>query len=191
MATRQSTKATDQLRQEHEAIRQMLRVLDAACHRLDRGDDIDPGDFERILEFFRAFSDRCHHAKEEEMLFPALERAGVPREGGPIGVMLHEHEQGRQFLRAMAHGVAGLRAGDAGASEQLIAAARGYIQMLEQHIRKENEVLFPIAEDRFSGEQQDDLAEQFDRFEGDRMGHGRHEELHRVMDELRAKYIRE
>jgi hypothetical protein len=51
--------------------------------------------------FFRNFADRCHHSKEEDELFPKMVEHGIPKEGGPIGVMLMEHDQGRAFVRGM------------------------------------------------------------------------------------------
>ncbi len=58
------------------------------------------------------FADQCHHGKEEDLLFPAMEAAGIPRESGPIGVMLEEHNIGRQYVRGMAEAVSGYRAGE-------------------------------------------------------------------------------
>ena len=58
-----------------------------------------------LQEFFRLFADQCHHGKEEELLFPLLEQKGIPRTGGPIGVTLHEHEEGRALVRQMGDAV--------------------------------------------------------------------------------------
>ncbi len=93
--------ATQILRQEHRVIEQALAVLAwygqplAARARSER----EAG--AALLEFFVEFADGCHHAKEEGTLFPRLERGGILKAGGPIGVMLYEHEHGRQLIRAM------------------------------------------------------------------------------------------
>jgi hemerythrin-like domain-containing protein len=63
---------------------------------------VRPDLFRQGVDFVRNFADRCHHAKEEENLFPRMEARGVPRDGGPIGVMLFEHEEGRAYVRAIA-----------------------------------------------------------------------------------------
>jgi len=70
------------------------------------------------------------------VLFPAMIKAGAPSEGGPIDLMLEEHAEGRALVRAMGEGVP---AGQAG-------AARRYVELLRQHIEKENDVLFPLAD---------------------------------------------
>ena len=73
----------------------MLKILDKVCARLESKEKVDPEHLEPIVEFFRVFADKCHHGKEEDLLFPEMEKAGVPKEMGPIGVMLAEHQQGR------------------------------------------------------------------------------------------------
>ena len=190
MDTQTQTGLTEQLRNEHEAIRVMLRVVDSMCHQLDRGTPVDVGDLDRVIEFFKVFSDRCHHAKEEEYLFVALEQAGVPREHGPIGVMLHDHEEGRRCIRGMAEGIAKYRAGEEGAEAAIVANGRAYVQLLSQHIEKENQVLFPLAERVLPRQKKQELLRQFDRLEEERIGHGRHEQFHRTLDELAGKYLR-
>ena len=86
--------ATNTLRDEHKAILKMLDVSEEVARRIKNGAAVAPETFSGLLEFFRTFADRCHHGKEEDCLFPLLEQKGLPREGGPIGVMLHEHGQG-------------------------------------------------------------------------------------------------
>ena len=79
-------KPTEELKAEHKGILRMLRILDAVCERLDRGQEVDPKDLDDIVEFIRVFADKCHHGKEEDLLFPAMEReAGLSRQRGPLG----------------------------------------------------------------------------------------------------------
>lgn len=86
---------TEQLKDEHSGIKSMLDILAKVCDRLESGERVDQRHLDKILEFLNVFVDKSHHAKEEDILFPAMERAGIPREGGPIGVMFAEHRLGR------------------------------------------------------------------------------------------------
>jgi hemerythrin-like domain-containing protein len=90
--------ATDDLRTDHRAIERMLAILETAAQRIDQGVRVPPDVFRQGVDFVRNFADRCHHAKEEENLFPRMEARGVPRDGGPIGVMLFEHDEGRAYI---------------------------------------------------------------------------------------------
>jgi len=177
-------KASDILRNEHRAVERVLKVLRRGADRLDAGEQVSPDVFEDSLDFLRNFADRCHHGKEETALFPALEKAGVPVEHGPIGVMLAEHEEGRGYIRAMADALEGYRRGDPGARRALAENARAYADLLAQHIQKEDNVLFHMADRALPQAEQDRLIAQFDRIEEERMGSGVHERYHQMLDRL-------
>ncbi len=176
--------ATQILRQEHDAILKMLDVADRVAEQLDNGATIDPRTLNGLLEFFTLFADKCHHGKEEELLFPLMEEKGIPREGGPIGVMLHEHDLGRAFVRLMRDQCKTYADGDTAAGPRWAEAARGYTALLRQHIQKENDILFVMAENALSDEEQARLAEEFERVETEKMGEGTHERLHALMEQL-------
>jgi hemerythrin-like domain-containing protein len=69
-------------------ILKVLDCFDLALQQARAGGTASREVFEPFLEFFRGFADKCHHCKEEDRLFPCMEARGIPREGGPIGVML-------------------------------------------------------------------------------------------------------
>ena len=128
--------ATDILRDEHCVILDWLGRLEVAAARLESGETLPEAQWIGLLDWFRAFADQRHHAKEENTLFPAIIAAGLPACGGPIDVMLEEHAEGRSLVAAMAEGRAAARA----------ATARRYVRLLREHIAKENEILFPLAD---------------------------------------------
>jgi hemerythrin-like domain-containing protein len=134
----------DVLMSEHRTIE---RVLAAVETRLaDSAGGAFPYEFmTQALGFFRNFADGCHHAKEEELLFPRLEERGIPRENGPIGCMLKEHVQGRNYLAVVRANLEAARDGSPEAVTAVCSAATGYIGMLRRHIYKEDNVLFQMA----------------------------------------------
>ncbi|MDI9481457.1 MAG: hemerythrin domain-containing protein [Syntrophomonadaceae bacterium] len=178
--------ATQQLREEHSAVLLMLQVLERLIDRLQEGDRTAEEDLAPIIDFLKGFVDRCHHGKEEEWLFPALEAVGIPRQNGPIGVMLEEHEAGRSLIQEMVQTLDQLEAGEM--KTQLRQAALNYIHLLRSHIRKENEVLFNMADQRLTPEEQAHLYEEFEQLELERMGVGQHEEYHELLHRLMQKY---
>jgi len=150
----------DVLIEEHRVIEGVLAALERHIAALDQ----EPFPYEFLseaIDFFRSFADGCHHAKEEELLFPLLEQRGVPREHGPIGCMLKEHVQGRGYVGAMRAQLDDARAGSAEARAALRAAALNYIEMLRQHIYKEDNILFQMAIRALSPEDEATLCRQF------------------------------
>ena len=142
--------ATSRLREEHEHI---LEVADAVATLVSAADagrwDVEA--FADCVTFIRLFADACHHGKEEDLLFPELEAAGLPRHQGPIAVMLHEHQQGRALARHMAAALEGAGTGDAQARATLRNAAMGYVNLIRGHIQKEDHVLFEMADQAVQG----------------------------------------
>lgn len=143
------------LMSEHRIIERVLDALEAAAEG-----DLPAPFYERALDFLQKFADACHHGKEEERLFPALEERGVPREGGPIGVMCHEHVVGRGHIQRMREY---LRLGkfDAVRRESL-----EYVALLRQHIQKEDQVLFVMARSVLGDDDIRRLAREFDEVDG-------------------------
>ncbi len=167
-------KATEILMEEHHVIERVLAAMEVAVQRLEAA-QLRPGFFVDAAEFIKGFADGCHHKKEEGVLFPAMLAHGVRDQGGPIGVMMAEHNQGRTFTIAMRKAAEALEAGDGSARAGVVQNAQGYIALLRQHIVKENTVLFPMADRVIPPTSQDQLAEDFERVEHEETGAGVHE----------------
>ena len=184
-------KPTEELMKEHEAIKLMIRIMGSVSDRLESGKKVDSKHLESILEFIQIFADKCHHAKEEDLLFPAMEKVGIPREGGPVGVMLHEHDEGRQYVKAMGEGITQYAKGDLRAGSKIAENARNYMALLSQHIDKEDNILYPMADARIPGADQKELKKEFEKVETEKIGKGKHEEFHRLLHILKEEYLKE
>jgi hemerythrin-like domain-containing protein len=181
--------ATEELKKEHEGIELMLRILQAVADKLERGEPADTEHLESILEFLSVFVDKCHHGKEEEFLFPALQGVGVLRENGPIGVMLDEHEQGRKLVKKFKESAAHYKYGDTAIATSIRQIIGDYVSLLTRHITKENTVLFPLAEAKLGSNKDREFFEAFEQLERDRIGVGKHEEFHTVLHQLQKTYL--
>jgi hemerythrin-like domain-containing protein len=175
----------EQLKEEHEGITLMLKILEKVCAKMEAKEKVDQGDQERIVEFFKIFVDQCHHGKEEDLLFPAI----VPMEGKLISILLGEHSEGRRYVRAMGYGLTQMKkvGGDAGA--EYAANAQKYIALMAQHIRKENNVLFPMLDSLLAKKKQRELMEGFEDLERKTIGEGTHEKFHKLLLELKEIYL--
>jgi hemerythrin-like domain-containing protein len=176
--------ATETLRHEHEAILKMLTATEEVARRIDSGKAVNPEILSGLLEFLQLFADRCHHGKEEEHLFPKLEQKGFAHNAGPIAVMLKEHNHGRELISKMAAAAEAYAHGNKEAGKRWAEAARAYAGLLRAHIQKENQVLFVMAEQALSSEEQEELSQAFEEVELEKLGAGTHERLHALMDEL-------
>jgi len=135
---------SDNLRSEHRRILEVVGVLERI---LDIGPSAwDLAALDGCLEFFRLFTDACHHGKEEDVLFPELVNHGMPSHQGPIAVMLHEHRIGRALVARMGDGLESLRGESGAGADELETAGREYVELIRAHIMKEDHVLFEMAD---------------------------------------------
>ena len=169
-------KATQDLRNEHDAILYVLRILDKMMVTYNSTPEIRLRYYSEVVYFLKIFADKCHHGKEENYLFKELVNRGIPNEGGPVGIMLQEHTQGRDYIAQMSRGL------DGKDISKFNSAAVQYRNLLRQHIEKENNVLFMIADKVIDEQEQNILFEQFEQHEENIVGHGIHEKLHAMID---------
>lgn len=176
------SQAVDDLRHEHDAVLVALGILDKIAAAA-KGNAAAPADLSDFLQFLQEFVDKCHHGKEERLLFPAMVSAGMPEQAGPIAVMLAEHGQGRDLVDAMRDAIS-----PTFDPARFAQAAQTYADHMRQHIDKENGVLFPMAERILPEPVLAGLAGEFAQHEEQVIGHGRHEELHTMLHQLKARY---
>ena len=167
-------KAIKILMAEHRVIERVLTALEKAAQRLENC-QMRAGFFIDAAEFIKGFADGCHHRKEEGILFVAMTAHGILQQGGPIGVMLAEHEQGRAFTRAMKAAAEKLASGDISARANVVQNALGYVNLLRQHIMKEDNILFPMADRLIPPDKQAKVTADFENIELEETGEGVHE----------------
>ena len=177
--------ASEDLINEHEGILFGLEILQEIVKTVEQFGKADIKDIDEIIDFLRLFADKCHHGKEEGLMFPAMEEAGMPDEKGLIDHLLKEHIQGRQYIAEMAASVS------TGAlqADRFAEAAANYIHLLREHIQEENAVRFPLADRILPIDKQQQLLEQFEAFEEEVMGKGTHERLHETLHKFEKKYL--
>ena len=182
-------KPTEDLIHEHNAIKVMLNIMQKIAENIRNDKGFDAKDIEKIVDFLKTFADKCHHGKEENALFPALVAAGVPKENGVVGVMLYEHTVGRGYIKGISNGIENFKKGVTNSGQLIADSLTKYVTLLQNHIHKEENVLFPIAEKVLSTEKQNEIFEQFEKIEEDVVGHGVHEQFHELIEKLKNKYL--
>ena len=133
---------TEFLRNEHRLIEQVIRCLERLLDACTAGQPLDKTSAQEALEFLAGFADGYHHSKEEEVLFPAMEAAGLAAQTDPMGLLRREHSQGRAHVRAMGDLLAPASQGDPAAIQQFVAHGRAYIELFREHIRNEDSCVF-------------------------------------------------
>jgi hemerythrin-like domain-containing protein len=153
--------ATRNLEDDHVHILRLISVMEHITH--NRKGDIEQ--IEKIVEIIRNFADGLHHAKEENLFFPFLSNRGFSSTQGPVAVMLNEHIQGRNFVKEISENLALFKNGNAAAIYEVFANMNGYAGLLKNHISKENNILFRMADNALSEADQESLLISFSEAE--------------------------
>ena len=173
---------------EHRLIEQVLGSLETLAFEVETGRPLGRPVVGDYATFFREFADACHHGKEEDLLFARMVERGFPRESGPIGVMLFEHNVGRQRVAALRD--IAEAPGDVGAAERqlFLDSSLEYIPMLRQHIQKEDRILYPMATQVLIGGELDRLESEFEAFDRQLRDSGALDRLRATADALAARF---
>jgi hemerythrin-like domain-containing protein len=180
-------KATEILMQEHRVIEGVLDTLQTGAQSARGGAPVRPAFFIEAADFIRGFADGCHHHKEEGVLFKMMADNGFPTQGGPVAMMLQEHELGRQYTRAMRAAAEKWAQGDESTRQTVVENALGYVALLRQHILKEDSILFPMADRAIPVGEHAEVLSGFERVEHEETGEGIHEKYLALAERLRAE----
>jgi hemerythrin-like domain-containing protein len=173
---------TEILKHEHQII---LKVLNRVDQLARPGSVLDPVELAEIVDFIRTFADRCHHGKEEDLLFARMAERGFSTEFGPLAVMLADHDAGRSHVKAVAAALEASQAGAPLAGDAVRRNLAAYSDLLRGHIYKEDNILYAMADAHLTPEDQQELAEAFEKVEA-AMGPGTHEKYHALAHRLAA-----
>jgi hemerythrin-like domain-containing protein len=176
-----SNAAIEMLTAEHQLILKVVDSLRRLAGSFRAGGEVDVALLREAVAFMRKFADECHHAKEEDLLFPAFVAHGVPLHGCPIDALLHEHQQGRQFVRELASATEDSVAGSPDARNAIADAIDGIVRLYPNHIWKEDEMVFPMAERLLPAEARAELYAQFQGVEAKNPPDA-HEHFHRFAE---------
>ncbi len=138
--------STTSLRRDHELIEKVIKSMESTIQLLNNNTQIPESILLPVIDFTKNFTDVCHHSKEEKSLFPALEKAGLPSNMGPIAMMLMDHQRSREIGTQMEESAKDYLS--SGNSTKLISDMQLYVEHITEHLWKENNKLFMMAEAR-------------------------------------------
>jgi hemerythrin-like domain-containing protein len=130
---------------EHQIILKGIAIFDKKLKEIESGEMVDTVFLKKAIDFIRNYADKYHHAKEENILFAKMEKAGFPKDTGPVAVMLYEHAEGREFISGLEIAISRYEDGDVSVRGEIIVNGTAYTSLLRNHIQKEDNILYPMA----------------------------------------------
>ncbi len=149
------TNVTKILSEEHQHILKVIELLERECSAMEKGGKLREDFFQKTIKFIREYADKFHHGKEEEVLFVELCKESTNMHCNPTYQMRHEHDLGRGFVKEME---AGLKERNI---SKVVSGARNYAQLLREHIYKEDNILYPMAEEALGDKEKKEVELKF------------------------------
>ena len=176
--------------EEHDHILELLTVIRKACCGILEGQEVDDGDFRKMIAFARNYADKHHHGKEEQILFQEM-----TKRLGQIGVnliqhgMLVEHDLGRLHLSNLETALNQYRDDPKTIYKlNILAEAAGYANLLQRHIEKENQIVYTYAEKNLTQDILQSVDERVQEFEKNAQQAKTQETYLQMLRELKEKY---
>jgi hemerythrin-like domain-containing protein len=149
--------ATKNLENDHVHILKLIDVMESIAEK----QTADINHIKEIVFIIKNFADGLHHAKEENIFFPMLATKGFSTQQGPVAVMLMEHTEGRNYVKGISDNISKYENGDNSALKEIFRNMQGYAELLRNHISKENNILFRMADKVLSEAEQANLLTKF------------------------------
>ena len=178
--------ATENLENDHVYILTLTEVM----QKIALSESPDPAHVESVITIIKNFADGIHHAKEENLLFPKLGQKGFSPHQGPVAVMLHEHVEGRNFVKGMSENLELYKSGKHEAAAGISVNMEGYASLLQNHIAKENNILFKMADNVLSADEQSELIDDFERVESNQADGKKPADFIKSIGELASIYLK-
>lgn len=124
---------------EHVLIKRLLALIPLITDYVENSTKVDKDLVLRCVDFIRTYADKYHHMKEEDILFKY-----VDNNAEIIQIMYKDHDTGRGHIRQVVEGAE--KGNKAQIKEHLLA----YRDLLTQHIKKEDEILYPWIDRQLS-----------------------------------------
>ncbi len=180
---------SETLREEHDVIEHLIHALRGMAQAAAAGEEVPRHDIDDALEVAVNFADRCHHAKEEKTLFPALRKAS-PKEGALLVHRLEgDHKAFRQLVAAIRGSTRASESGDPIARSRFVKSTQTYVSLLQEHIRQETAQLLPLTDTALSPAERLALGREFERIEREEIGPGLHEKYEKTIHHLVDAYV--
>ena len=154
------------LSDEHQHILKVISALDSEIQELESEKDIESDFFTKTIDFIRNYADKFHHAKEEDILFKEFNKCIKENPEcvhcNPTEQMLVEHDEGRKFVKGME---TRLNEND---KIKVVRNARAYAELLKDHIYKEDNILYPMADETLNTKIQESMLKKFEEIDKER-----------------------
>lgn len=151
---------------EHRLIERLINLMDSQAGRIEKENKIDPDFLAFAIDFLRTYADKCHHGKEEDILFKTLEQKSLSAEHREmIKDLLRDHIRSRKMVAALSESKDKCLQGEKLALKDITGLVRGLVQLYCRHIKKEDKDFFLPMMGYLNKDEQSRMLKDFQDFD--------------------------
>lgn len=179
---------TENLTKEHKKINELLDIMSKIALKIKSNDVFYPNDVEEIVDYLIIIIDNNHHGKEDGVFYPELISSGIPKETAPLSIINYEHTTAKRYLKDISSCVVNCKIGNDFSGELLADSLTNYVTVTKNHIQREEEIVFPIANEVLSVEKQNEILQRFDEIEQRNISNSFNDHFNKLLNKLKIKY---
>jgi len=179
---------TENLIKEHEEINELLDIMSKIALKIKSKDVFYPNDVEEIIDYLIIIIENSHHGKEDDVFYPELISSGIPKETAPLSIINYEHTLANRYLKDISSCVVNCKIGNDFSGELLADSLTNYVVVIKNHIQREEEIIFPIANEVLSSEKQNEISQRFEDIEQKNISLSFFDRFNKLLKKLKVKY---
>jgi hemerythrin-like domain-containing protein/rubredoxin len=172
---------------EHRLIERMVNIMKKKLTGVNKPEDLDPGFIDIAVDFFKTYADRCHHGKEEDILFKKLETKNLREEHQKtMNELIKEHFYARKTVTKLKGANQMYANGDIDSLDEIKSLLEELVTFYPKHIEKEDKRFFYPSMDYFSKNEKNVMLDDFWNFDRKMI----HEKYERIVAENEVKNLK-
>jgi len=179
---------TENLINEHKKINELLDIMSKIALKIKSKDVFYPNDVEEVVKYLINIIENSHHGKEDDVFYPELISSGIPKETAPLSIINYEHLISVNYLKDISSCVVNCKIGNDFSGELLADSLTNYVIAIKNHIQREEEIVFPIANEVFSIEKQNEILQRFEVIEQKYISNSFNDQFDKLLNKFKNKY---
>ena len=179
---------TENLIKEHKKINELLDIMSKIALKIKLNDVFYPNDVEEIVNYLLIIIENSHHGKEDDVFYPELISSGIAKDTAPLSIINYEHTISKSYLKDISSCVVNCKIGNDFSGELLADSLTNYVVVIKNHIQREEEVIFPIANEVLSAEKQYEISQRFEDIEQKYFSKSLNDQYTTLLNKLKIKY---
>ena len=179
---------TENLINEHKKINELLDIMSKIALKIKSKDVFYPNDVEEVVKYLINIIENSHHGKEDDVFYPELISSGIPKETAPLSIINYEHIISVNYLKDISSCVVNCKIGNDFSGELLADSLTNYVIAIKNHIQREEEIVFPIANEVFSIEKQNEILQRFEVIEQKYISNSFNDQFEKLLNKFKKKY---